>query len=180
MAHKTLEYLRGISAEDCRRLRARGIRHTNQLLHAVTLGIDRERLSARTGISEDRLLEFGHQCAMLEISGMERYIPILRRLGITSLKQLKRCDAEELHPRVVEAVGLLGAPSLPMVQYWISQARTCDTMEEPGAPPAQVASPVLRGTPVDAQHTEPEHPTKFDDFAGTPTEPAREQEAAGL
>jgi hypothetical protein len=89
MAMKTLEYLRGISAEDCRRLRARGIRHTNQLLHATTLEIDRDRLSARTGISEDRLLEFGRQCAMLEISGLEPYLPIVRRMGITGLKQLK-------------------------------------------------------------------------------------------
>ena len=154
MAMKTLEYLRGISAEDCRRLRARGIRHTNQLLHATTLEIDRDRLSARTGISEDRLLEFGRQCAMLEISGLEPYLPIVRRMGITGLKQLKRSEPLELHRRIVEAVGLMGAPSFSTVQYWISQARTCDTMEEPGeGEPAQLESPALLGTPVDAQHT---------------------------
>jgi len=140
---KTLEYLRGISDDDCRRLRARGIRHTNQLLHAVTLEIDRKRLSARIGISEDRLLEFGRQCAMLEISGMERYLPIVRRLGITHLKQLKRTEAEDLHEKVVDAVGLAGAPSLTMVQYWISQARTCDTLEDPAGSPAQLESPNL-------------------------------------
>ena len=140
---KTLEYLRGISDDDCRRLRARGIRHTNQLLHAVTLEIDRKRLSARIGISEDRLLEFGRQCAMLEISGMERCLPIVRRLGITHLKQLKRTEAEDLHGKVVDAVGLAGAPSLTMVQYWISQARTCDTLEDPAGSPAQLESPNL-------------------------------------
>ena len=136
MAMKTLEYLRGISAEDCRKLRSRGIRHTNQLLHAVTLDIDRQRLSARTGISPERLLEFGHQCAQLEISGMERFQPIVRRLGITSLKILKETDPEELHAKVVDSVGMAGAPWLSMVQYWISQARTCDTIEEPEAAPA--------------------------------------------
>lgn len=136
MAMKTLEYLRGISAEDCRKLRSRGIRHTNQLLHAVTLDIDRQRLSARTGISPERLLEFGHQCALLEISGMERFQPIVRRLGITSLKILKETDPEELHASVVDSVGMAGAPWLSMVQYWISQARTCDTIEEPEAAPA--------------------------------------------
>src|SRR5215470_14371757 len=119
MAMKTLEYLRGISAEDSRKLRARGIRHTNQLLHVVTLDIDRRRLSSRTGISPERLLEFGRQCALLEISGMERHLPVIRRLGITSLKALKRADARDLHARVVDAVGLAGAPSLSMVQYWI-------------------------------------------------------------
>jgi hypothetical protein len=43
-----------------------------------------------------------------------------------------------------------------MVQYWVSQARTIDTMEEPGeGEPAQLASPALLGTPVDAEHTDP-------------------------
>jgi hypothetical protein len=156
MAMKALEYLRGVSPEDSRRLRARGIRHTNQLLHVVTLEIDRQRLSARTGISEGRLLEFGRQCAMLEISGLEPHLPIVRRLGITSLKHLKRSDPAKLQASIVEAVGLMGAPSLPTVQYWISQARTCDTMEEPGVgEPAQLESPALLGIPVDAQSTEP-------------------------
>ena len=153
MAMKTLEYLRGISPDDCRKLRARGIRHTNQLLHAVTLDIDRHRLSSRTGISPERLLEFGRQCALLEISGMERYLPVIRRLGITSLKELKRADPEDLHAKVVDAVGLAGSPSRSMVQYWISQARTCDTMEEPEATPAQWDSPALFTDPREATST---------------------------
>ncbi len=130
MAVKTLEYLQGMSPVDARRLRGRGIRHSNQLLHVTTLAIDRERLSKRTGISPDRLLEFGHQCALLEISGMDRYIPIVRRLGIRDLKALKRANPEDLHRRVVDAVGLGGAPTLSMVGYWVSQARLIDTIEE--------------------------------------------------
>jgi len=153
MAMKTLEYLRGISPEDSRKLRERGIRHTNQFLHAVMLDIDRQRLSARTGISPERLLEFGRQCAMLEISGMERYLPVIRRLGITSLKELKRADSEDLHAKVVDAVGLAGSPSLTMVEYWVSQARTCDTMEDPEAPPAQWESPALLTTTPEATRT---------------------------
>jgi hypothetical protein len=99
-------------------------------------------------LSPGRLLEFANQSAMLEISGMERYLPIVRRLGIESLKDLKRADPRELHARVVDAVGLAGAPSLSMVEYWIGQARTCDTVEEPGAvPPAQQESPALLSTP---------------------------------
>ena len=153
MAMKTLEYLRGISPEDCRKLRARGIRHTNQLLHATELDIDRQKLARRTGISAERLLELGRQCALLEISGMERFIPVVRRLGITSLKVLKRSDPAELHARVVDAVGLAGAPSPSMVQYWIAQARTCDTIEEPEAAPAQWESPALLTTTPQATRT---------------------------
>jgi Domain of unknown function (DUF4332) len=131
--YRTLEYLRGISDDDVRRLRSRGIQHTNQLLHRTSLGIDRDRLSKKTGISPDRLLEFVHQCTLLEVSGMGRYLPVIRRLGIESMKNLRAQDAGELHAKVVDAIGLAGAPSLSDVQYWISQATALDIVEEPEA-----------------------------------------------
>jgi uncharacterized protein DUF4332 len=148
MPMKALEYIRGISADDCRRLRARGIDQTNRLMHVVTLDIDRRRLSAKTGISTDRLLEFGRQCALLEISGLERYLAVVRRLGIGGLKELKRQDPADLHRRVVEAVGYNGAPTLADVQYWVSQARSIDVLEEPQGEPAQVSSPSVRPAPA--------------------------------
>jgi Domain of unknown function (DUF4332) len=129
--YRTLEYLRGISDDDVRRLRSRGIRHTNQLLHRTSLGIDRERLSKRTGISPDRLLEFAHQCTLLEVSGMERHLPVIRRLGINSMKGLRAQDAHDLHPRLLDAIGLAGPPTISDVQYWISQATALDIVEEP-------------------------------------------------
>ena len=129
--YRTLEYLRGISDDDVRRLRSRGIQHTNQLLHRTSLGIDRERLSKKTGISPDRLLEFAHQCTLLEVSGMERHLPVVRRLGINSMKDLRAQDAHELHARLIDAIGLAGPPTISDVQYWISQATALDIVEEP-------------------------------------------------
>jgi len=129
--YRTLEYLRGISDDDVRRLRSRGIQHTNQLLHRPSLGIDRERLSKKTGITAARLLEFAHQCTMLEVSGMERQLPVIRRFGIETMKGLRAQDAGRLHAKLAEAVGLAGAPSLSDVQYWISQATALDIIEEP-------------------------------------------------
>jgi uncharacterized protein DUF4332 len=129
--YRTLEYLRGFSEDDVRRLRSRGIQHTNQLLHRTSLAIDRERLSKKTGISTDRLLEFAHQCTLLEVSGMDRFLPVIRRLGIDSMKALRAQDAQELHAKLVDAIGLAGAPSLSDVQYWISQATALDIVEEP-------------------------------------------------
>ena len=129
--YRTLEYLRGIADDDVRRLRSRGIQHTNQLLHRTSLGIDRERLSKKTGISPDRLLEFAHQCTLLEVSGMERCLPVIRRLGINSMKELRAQDAHELRSKLVEAIGLAGAPTLSDVQYWISQSTALDIVEEP-------------------------------------------------
>ena len=135
VVYRTLEYLRGISDADVRRLRLRGIQHTNQLLHRTSLGIDRERLSKKTAISTDRLLEFAHQCTLLEVSGMDRCLPIIRRLGINSMKDLRAKDARTLHADLVDAVGLAGAPSFSDVQYWISQATALDIVEEPQAKP---------------------------------------------
>jgi len=130
VVYRTLEYLNGITDGDVERLRARGIRHTNQLLHRTSLEIDRERLSKRTGISIARLFEFANQCTLLEVSGMERFMPVVRRLGITSMKDLRAQDAKEFHGLIVDAVGLAGAPSLSDVQYWISQATALDIVEE--------------------------------------------------
>jgi len=129
--YRTLEYLRGISDDDVKRLRARGIQHTNQLLHRTSLAIDRDRLSRRTGISVARLYEFANQCTLLEVSGMERVMPVVRRLGINSMKDLRMQDPKELQALIVDAVGLAGAPSLSDVQYWISQASALDIVEEP-------------------------------------------------
>ena len=129
--YRTLEYLSGISDDDVSRLRSRGIRHTNQLLHRTSLEIDRERLSKRTGISPDRLLEFAHQCTLLEVSGMERWVSLVRRLGINSMKDLRAQDPKGLHAKLVEAIGLAGAPGLTDVEYWISQATALDIVEEP-------------------------------------------------
>lgn len=133
--YRTLEYLRGISDDDVRRLRSRGIHHTNQLLHRTSLGIDRDRLSKKSGISAERLLDFAHQCTLLEVSGMDRVLPIIRRLGINSMPELRAQEARALHTRLVDAVGLAGAPSFSDVQYWISQATALDIVEVPETAP---------------------------------------------
>lgn len=129
--YRTLEYLRGISDSDVHRLRAAGIEHTNQLLHRTSLDIDRQRLSKRTGISTDRLLEFAHQCTLMEVSGMTRHLQTVRRFGIETLQDLHVQDADDLHRKLVDAIGLAGAPSRSEVQYWISQASGLDIIEEP-------------------------------------------------
>lgn len=152
---RTLEYLRGITPEETRRLRKLGVRNTLELLHVTSLIIDRERVEARTGIPQPRLLEFAHQSALLEISGADRFIPVLRRLGVTSQKDLKKADPADLHARLVDATGPTTAPTRGDIEYWISQARSIDVIEDDldPEPPVQVSSPSLLGTPPDAQST---------------------------
>jgi hypothetical protein len=156
---RALEHLRGINEDEVRQLHHRGISNTNQLLHATTLEIDRQTVARKTGIPEPRLLEFANQAALLEVSGLEAYIPVLRRLGITGQKALKRADADELYRRLVEAVGFGAAPALSQVEYWISQVRSIDVIEEPGdeSLPAQLESPSLLH-PLETQRSGPAEP----------------------
>jgi hypothetical protein len=62
---------------------------------------------------------------------MDRSLPVIRRLGIDSMKTLRAQDAQELHAKLVDAIGFAGAPSFSDVQYWISQATALDIIEEP-------------------------------------------------
>ena len=62
---------------------------------------------------------------------MDRWIPLMRRLGIVTMKDLRSQDAKALHAKLLEAIGLAGVPSVSDVQYWISQATALDIVEEP-------------------------------------------------
>ena len=127
---KRLEYLHGITEEECDSLRALGVRHTNQLIHATTLVIDRERIERRVGIPEERLYALGQQASLMEISGLQRHLRVIMRLGVSTLRQLAQADAGKLHGQLGDAIGI-GAPTLSEVQYWVSQARYIDIVEDP-------------------------------------------------
>ena len=43
---------------------------------------------------------------------MERFLPIIRRLGINSMKDLRAQDAHELHAKLLDAIGLAGPPTI--------------------------------------------------------------------
>ena len=126
---KRLEYLNGIADDECERLRSLGVRHTNQLIHATTLVIDRERIERRTGIPEERLYALGQQASLMEISGLQRHLRVLMRLGVSTLRQLAESDPAELHRQLMDAIGV-GAPTTSDVQYWISQARYINVVED--------------------------------------------------
>lgn len=127
---KRLEYLNGITEEECDLLRRLGVRHTNQLVHATTLVIDRARIQKRVGIPVERLYALGQQASLMEISGLQRHLRVLMRLGVSTLRQLARSEPGELHGELVRVIGVAAGPSLSEVRYWISQARCIDVVED--------------------------------------------------
>ena len=126
---KRLEYLDGVTDEECELLRKLGVMHTNQLIHATTLVIDRERIEHRCGIPEERLYALGQQASLMEISGLQRHLRVVMRLGVSTLRQLAETDPGELHRQLVDAIGV-GAPTPSDVQYWVSQARYINVVED--------------------------------------------------
>jgi Domain of unknown function (DUF4332) len=127
---KRLEYLAGITDEECERLRRLGVLHTNQLVHATTLVIDRERIQRRTGIPVERLYYLGQQASLMEISGLTRHLRVVMRLGISTLRQLGAAEPAELHRKLIEVLGV-NAPTVSEVEYWVSQAPHIDVVEDP-------------------------------------------------
>ncbi len=145
---KRLEYLSGITSQEATLLRAVGVRHTNQLLHATTIAFDRQRLSRKTGIAPDRLCEFARQCSLMEITGLTPYLDQMRRVGIHGPKDLRMADPKALQERLLTTVGPFRAPVVTMVEYWISQARCIDILDEEGQiRPASWSSPSVFGEP---------------------------------
>jgi len=47
------------------------------------------------------------------------------------MPDLRAQDAIALYTRLLEAIGLAGAPSFSDIQYWISQATALDIVEPP-------------------------------------------------
>ena len=66
----------------------------------------------------------------MEISGLTRHLRVVTRLGTTTLRQLGAAEPAELHRKLIEVLGV-NAPTLSEVEYWVSQAKYIDVVEEP-------------------------------------------------
>jgi hypothetical protein len=66
-----------------------------------------------------------------ELNDLTSGCPWSAPLGINSMPDLRAQDARALYTRLLEAIGLAGAPSFSDVQYWISQATPFDIVEPP-------------------------------------------------
>ena len=109
---KRLEYLHGITDQECDLLRALGVRHTNQLVHATTLVIDRERIERRCGSPRSGSTPSASRPRSWRSQACSAISRVLMRLGVSTLRQLAETDPAELHRQLVEATGV-GAPPGP-------------------------------------------------------------------
>ena len=81
--------IEGLSAFSAAKLKAQGIRTTTALLEAASTAKGRKALAAKTGISEQQLLEWANVSDYMRIPGMGKAkIGLVRAAGVTTVREL--------------------------------------------------------------------------------------------
>src|SRR5260370_4321117 len=79
----------GLTAFSASKLKTLGIRTTDKLLEAARTVKGRKALAAKTGISEQQLLEWANVSDYMRIAGMVRAkVGLVRSAGVTTLREL--------------------------------------------------------------------------------------------
>ena len=84
-----LSELEGMTAFSSSKLKSLGIRTTDALLEAARTVKGRKALAARSGISEQQLLEWANVADYMRIPGMGRAkVGLVRAAGVTTVREL--------------------------------------------------------------------------------------------
>jgi hypothetical protein len=109
-------------------LKSLGIRTTEALLEAARTVRGRKLLAARTGISEQQLLEWANFSDHMRIPGMGRAkVELIRAAGVTTVRELSLRNPSRLAQSMKEANSrrklVHAMPSEKSVERLIEQAR---------------------------------------------------------
>jgi predicted RecB family nuclease len=120
--------IEGMSAFAASKLKSLGIRTTDALLEAARNVRGRKVLSAKTGISEQQLLEWANVSDYMRIPGMGKAkVNLMRAAGVTTVRELAHRNPARLAQNMKEVntrrklVRVL--PSEKSVEQLIAQAR---------------------------------------------------------
>ena len=122
-----LAEMEGLTVDLASKLKSVGIRTTDGLLEAARTVKGRKALSARTGISEQQLLEWANFADHMRIPGMGRAkIELIRAAGVTTVRELALRNPSRLAQSMKDANTrrkLVRMPSEKTVERLIEQAR---------------------------------------------------------
>src|SRR5580704_15743051 len=120
--------LEGMSAFSASKFKSLGIRTTDALLEAARTVKGRKALAAKTGISEQQLLEWANVADYMRIPGMGKAkVGLVRAAGVTTVRELAHRNPARLAQNLKEVntkrklVRVL--PSEKSVEQLIAQAR---------------------------------------------------------
>jgi len=84
-----LSQIEGLTAYFASKLKSQGIRTTEALLEAARTAKGRKALAAKTGISEQQLLEWANFSDYMRIPGMGKAkVGLVRAAGVTTVREL--------------------------------------------------------------------------------------------
>lgn len=127
----TITALDGVTDARAEKLREAGVRTTDALLANANTKKRREKLSKEAGISEKVLLDLVNQTDLMRVKGVSaQSAALLKAVGVDTLKELKRRNAENLaeameqkNSRKKEPI-VKRAPSPKTVEKWVEQAKS--------------------------------------------------------
>jgi len=120
--------IEGLSAFCAAKLKAQGIRTTDALLEAASTVKGRKALAARTGITEQQLLEWANVSDYMRIPGMGRAkVNLVRATGVSTVRELAYRNPARLAQNMREVNArrkmLRILPSEKSVEQLIAKAR---------------------------------------------------------
>lgn len=124
----SISELEGMTAFAASKLKGLGIRTTDALLEAARTSKGRKVLAARTGITEQQLLDWANVADYMRIPGMGKAkVGLVRAAGVTTVRELAHRNPARLAQNMKEVnikrnlVRIL--PSEKSVGHMIEQAR---------------------------------------------------------
>jgi predicted flap endonuclease-1-like 5' DNA nuclease len=123
----TLISIEGVGEKYTQKLKDAGVGTSEELLKTGATPKGRKDLAAKTGISEDRLLEWVNHVDLFRIRGVgEEYADLLEAAGVDTIPELAQRNAANLYAKLVEVNQVKKlvrqVPSEQMIADWIQQA----------------------------------------------------------
>ena len=124
----SLSEIEGLTAYSASKLKSLGIHTTEALLEAASTAKGRKGLAARTGITEQQLLEWANFSDHMRIPGMGKAkIELIRAAGVTTVRELGLRNPSRLAQSMkeinVKRKLVRAMPSEKSVERLIEQAR---------------------------------------------------------
>jgi predicted flap endonuclease-1-like 5' DNA nuclease len=124
-----IEGIEGIGPANSKKLRAAGVKTTDDLLAAGGTKAGRKELSDKTGISETVLLGWVNKADLFRVKGIgEEYSDLLKETGVSTVVELGRRNPEKLHEAMAgvnkEKKLVRRTPTLAQTTEWVEQAKT--------------------------------------------------------
>ena len=124
----SIKQIDGLAEEEIKALKALGLGTTDRLLEAARTPRGRRVLAEKTRIDPKRLLDGANACDHMRIKGMGKgYVGLLRRVGVSTVRELKYRNPANLAKAMAEAnkeqklVRFL--PSEKLVVRWVEHAK---------------------------------------------------------